>query len=214
MIEMPTSGQLRSPDYPSPQSSGDERDSFLRRSRGASDGVRDSTPSARLVDAPRTSRDSSGPIGVALVDEGKDKVLSPRRRHIILREQLAEMSSDLPPGSDFSKSHEETDLGPNTPLLQPPTVVTNASRGSRKSLLASERPMTPGNDLKSAQFYTARCVQVGQSATSSSIGIGNILRRSWLNPRPRSATPTTPPPSVVGRRLTDNKLEAGRSLDT
>jgi len=77
------------------QSSGDERDSFLRRSRGASDGVRDSTPSACLVDAPRTSRNSSGPIGIALVDEGKDKVLSPRQRHIILREQLAEMSSDL-----------------------------------------------------------------------------------------------------------------------
>jgi len=206
--------QLRSPDYASPQSSGDERDTFLRRSRGASNGARDSASSARLVDAPRTSRDSSGPIGVALADEGKNKVSSPRRRHIISREQLAELSSDLPPTSDFSKPHEETDLDPNTPLLQPPTVVLNPSHGSRRSLLASERSMTPGNDPESAQFYTAQRVQVNQSSSSSGIGIGNILRRSWLNPKSRSATPTTSSPSLVGRQLTDNELEAGRSLNT
>lgn len=206
--------QLRSPDYASPQSSGDERDSFLRRSRGASHGARDSTSSARLVEAPRTSGDSSGPIGVALAKRGEDKVPSPRRRHIISPEKLAELSSDLPPASDFSKHHEETDFDPNTPLLQPPTVVLNASHGSRRSLLASERSMTPGNDPESALFYTAQRVQVGQSSSSSGIGIGNILRRSWLNPKPRSATPTTSSPSLVGRQLTDNELEAGRNLNT
>ena len=51
--------------------------------------------------------------------------------------------------------------------------------------------MTPGNDPESAQFYTALRVQVGQSTSSSGIGIGNILRQSWLNPKPRSAMPTT-----------------------
>jgi len=205
--------QLRSPDYASPQSSGDERDSFLRRSRGASNGARNSASSARLVDAPRTSHDSSGPIGVALADEAKDKVPPPRRRHIISREQLAEISSDLPPDSDFSKPHEETDLDFNTPLLQPPTVILNPSHGSRKSFLASERSMTPGNDPESAEFYTAQRVQVGQRTSSSGIGIGNVLRRSWLNPKPRSTTPTTSSPSLIGRQLTDNELEAGRSLN-
>ena len=91
---------------------------------------------------PPTSRDSSGSIGIALADEGKDNVSSPGRRHIISREQLAKMASDLSP---TFPSHEETDLDPKTPLLQPPTVVLNASHGSRKSLLASERSMTPGN---------------------------------------------------------------------
>jgi hypothetical protein len=198
--------QLRSA---SPQSSGDEHDSFLRRSRGASNGARDSASSARVVDAPRHSRESSGPVGVALADEAKDKVPSPRRRHIISREQLAGLSSDLP--SD-SKPHEEADLDPNTPLLQPPTVVLNASQGSRRSLLASERSMTPGNDPESAEFYTAQRVQVRSSSSSGIIGIGNVLRRSWLNPKPRSATPTTSSPSLIARPLTDNELEAGRSL--
>jgi hypothetical protein len=68
--------------------------------------------------------------------------------------------------------------------------------------------MTPGNDPESAQFYTALRVQVGQSTSSS----GNILLRSWLNPKPRSPTPTASSPSLVGRQLTE--LEARRCLNT
>ena len=212
--------QLGSPDYASPQSSGDERDAFLRRTRTASDGARDASASARLVDAPRSSRDSSGPIGVALVARSKDEVPSPGRRHIISREQLAELSSDLHPSSD-PKPHEEADHDLDEPLLPPPTLNIDVSYGSRRSFLPSERSVTPGNDPESAQLYTAQRVQVGQSAQSSpgttwseSLGIPNILRRSWLNPQRRSATPTTSSPksSLVGRQLTDSELEAGRSL--
>jgi hypothetical protein len=109
--------QSRSPDYTSPQSSGDGRNSFLRRSRGASNRARDPASSTRLVDAPRTSRDPSGPFGVAVADEGEDKVPSPRQRHIISPEKLADLSSDFPPASDFSKPDEETGLDINTLLL-------------------------------------------------------------------------------------------------
>jgi hypothetical protein len=82
--------------------------------------------------------------------------------------------------------------------------------------------MTPGNDPESALLYTARRVQVGQSSHTSSgtpwreaIGIPNILRRSWLNPKRRSATPSTSSPksSFIARQLTDNEVEAGRSLN-
>ena len=93
--------QLRSPDYAS-QSSGEGRNSFLRRSRGASNRARDSASSTCLADAPCNSRDSSGLIGVALADEGEDKVPSPRQRHIISPEKLGDPSSDSPPVSDVS----------------------------------------------------------------------------------------------------------------
>jgi hypothetical protein len=201
--------QLRSPGEASAQSSGDERDAFLRRSGDAAHGTGDPAPSARLIDAPRTSRDSSGPIGVALATGSKPSIPYPGQRHIISREQLAKASP------------EEMDLGPESPLLAPPPV--NISHGSRKSLLASERSMTPGNDPESALLYTAQRVQVGSSQSSSpgtpwseAIGVPNILRRSWLNPRRRSGTPTSSSPmsSVVGRQLTDNELEAGRSLNS
>ena len=69
---------------------------------GASNRARDSASSTRLADAPRNSRDSSGLIGVALADEGEDKVLSPRQQHIISPEKLADPSSDSPPVSDVS----------------------------------------------------------------------------------------------------------------
>jgi hypothetical protein len=212
--------QLRSPDDASPQSSGDERDAFLRRSRGTSTSARDMSPSVR---GPRSSRDSSGPIGVALAGGGKPKVPPPGQRHIISREQLEEVSSALPMSSDLPRSQEEVDPGPDAPLLRPPPVNLNISHGSRKSLLASERSMTPGNDPESAQLYTAQRVQVGQSTPSSprsrstwaeGLGIPNILRRSWLNPKPRSTTPTTSSPaSLVARQLTDSELEVGRTLN-
>jgi hypothetical protein len=212
--------QLHSPDDASPQSSGDERDAFLRRTRGASNRARDASPYTRLVDAPRTSQDSSGPIGVALAESSKAKVPSPGQRHIISREQLEEVSSGLPMGSNLPRSQEEVDHGPDVPLLRPRPLNLHVL-DSRKSLLASERSMTPGNDPESAQLYTAQRVQVGQSTPSSpgstwteSIGIPNILRRSWLNPKPRSATPTTSSPaSLVARQLTDTELEAGRTLN-
>jgi len=202
--------QLRSPGDASPQSSGDEREAFLRRSGEASNGARDATSAPRLVDAPRTSHDSSGPIGVALALGSKASIPSPEKTS---REQLSEKPSASHPSAD--KSPEEVDIGPDSPLLPPPPI--NVSHGSRRSLLASERSMTPGNDPESALLYTAQRVNVAPSTPwTSGIGIPNILRRSWLNPKTRSTTPTTSSPqsSLVGRQLTDSELEAGRSLNT
>jgi hypothetical protein len=202
--------QLRSPDDASPQSSGDERDAFLRPSRGASHGARATAPTARLVDVPRTSHDSSSPVGVALASGSKASAPSPGQRHIIPRKQLAEASFPA-----------EADPGPGAPLLPPPAVNLDASHASRRSLLPSERSMTPGNDPESALLYTAQRVQVSNSTQSSpgttwaeGIGMPSILRRSWLNPTRRSGTPTTASQksSFVGRQLTDSELEAGRNL--
>jgi hypothetical protein len=203
--------QLGSPGDASPQSSGDERDAFLRRSRDASHSSRAAAPTARLVDVPRSSRESSGPIGVALASGSKPSAPSRGPRHIIPPKQLA-----------AAVSPEETEPGPDAPLLPPPTVNLDTSHGSRRSLLPSERSMTPGNDPESALLYTAQRVQVGKSPQSSTgsgwaegIGVPNVLRRSWLNPRRRSGTPTTPSQksSFLGRQLTDSELEAGRSLN-
>jgi hypothetical protein len=203
--------QLRSPGDASPQSSGDERDAFLRRSRDASHGTRAAAPTARLVDVPRSSHESSGPIGVALASGSKGSAPSPGPRHIIPPKQLADLTSP-----------EEAEPGPDAPLLPPPAVNPDNSHGSRRSLLPSERSMTPGNDPESARLYTAQRVQVGRSGQSSpgstwaeAIGVPSVLRRSWLNPMRRSGTPTTTSQksSFIGRQLTDNELEAGRSLN-
>ena len=203
--------QLRSPGVASPQSSGDERDAFLRRSRDASQGTRAPAPTARLVDVPRSSHESSGPIGVALASGSKASAPSPGPRHIIPPKQLAEMTSI-----------EEAEPGPDAPLLPPPAVNPDTSHGSRRSLLPSERSMTPGNDPESALLYTAQRVQVGKSTQSSpastwaeGIGVPGILRRSWLSPKRRSGTPTTTSQksSFLGRQLTDSELEAGRNLN-
>jgi hypothetical protein len=202
--------QLRSPDDASPQSSGDERDAFLRRSRDASRGTRAATPTARLVDVSRSSHDSPNPVGVALASGSKASAPPPGQRHIIPRKQLADASFPA-----------EADPGPDAPLLSPPTVNLDASHGSRRSLLPSERSMTPGNDPESALLYTAQRVHVGKSTEPSpgtswaeGIGMPSILRRSWLNPKRRSGTPTTASPksSFFGRQLTDSELEAGRNL--
>ena len=202
--------QLRSPDYASPQSSGDERDAFLRRSRDIPQGARTTPPTTRLADVPRSSYDSSRPVGVALASGSKASVPSLGQRHIIPRKQLAEASFP-----------EEAEPGPDAPLLPPPTANLDVSHGSRRSLLPSERSMTPGNDPESALLYTAQRVQVSTSTKSSpgttwaeGIGMPSILRRSWLNPKRRSGTPTTASPksSFVGRQLTDSELEAGRNL--
>jgi hypothetical protein len=203
--------QLRSPDDASPQSSGDERDAFLRRSGDASHSTQAASPTARLVDVPRSSHEPPGPTGVALASGSKASSSRPGPRHIIPPKQLAEAISP-----------EETEPGPDAPLLSPPAVNPEASHGSRRSLLPSERSMTPGNDPESALVYTAQRVQVGKSAQSSpgstwaeGIGLPSVLRRSWLNPRRRSGTATTPSQksSFVGRQLTDNELEAGRALN-
>ena len=203
--------QLRSPGDASPQSSGDERDAFLRRSRDASYSTKPPTPTARLVDVPRSSRESSGPIGVALASGSKPSAPPPRPRHIIPPKQLAD-----------AVTPDETEPGPDAPLLPPPAVNLDTSHGSRRSLLPSERSMTPGNDPESALLYTAQRVQVGRSAQSSpgsgwaeGISVPSVLRRSWLNPKRRSGTPTTPSQksSFVGRQLTDGELEAGRNLN-
>lgn len=231
--------QLRSPGEGSPMGSGDERDAFLRRSGDAPNASRNGEPTARLVDAPRSSQDSSGrPIGIALAAGGgaakasapfgykssRSSGVGDGGRHIISREQLAEAPVS-PQSPDFLKSPEEAELGPDAPLLPPPAFNFNISHGSRKSLLPSERSMTPGNDPESAMLYTAQRVRVGKNAVPSSssgtswpeaIGISSILRRSWLNPKTRSATPTTTPStksSLLARQLTDNELEAGRSLN-
>ncbi|KAF8260598.1 hypothetical protein EI94DRAFT_887246 [Lactarius quietus] len=232
--------QLRSPGEGSPVASGDERDAFLRRSGDAPRGSRNGEPTARLVDAPRSSQDSSGrPIGIALTSGASvvasgsygRKSKSPRMssasdgaRHVISREQLAEASGS-PQSPDFPKAPEEAEPGPHSPLLPPPAFNLNVSHGSRKSLLNSERSMTPGNDPESALLYTAQRVRVGQDAVPSSssgtswpeaIGIPNILRRSWLSPKPRSTTPTTPSTKssqLLTRQLTDNELELGRSIN-
>jgi len=208
--------QLRSPDYASPQSSGVERverDSSppFQRCLQRCERFGILYPSRRC---PSHFAQFFWSHWLALTDEGEDKFPSPRQRHIISREQLAELSFDLPPGSDFSKPHEETDLDPNAPLLQPPAVILNASHGSRKSLLASECSTIPGKDSESAEFYTAQCVRVGQSTSSSGVRIINILRQSWLSAKPRSATRTTSSPFLVGKQLTDNELEAGRILNS
>jgi hypothetical protein len=208
--EVDLDAQLHSPDYASPQSSGDERDAFLRRSRDVSPGARATAPTPRFVDVPRSSHDSSSPAGVALASGSKAGAPSPGQRHIIPRKQLAEASFP-----------EEAEPGPDAPLLPPPAVNLDASHGSRRSLLPSERSMTPGNDPESALVYTAQRVQVSTSTHSSAgttwaegIGMPSILRRSWLNPTRRSGTPTTASPksSFVGRQLTDSELEAGRNL--
>jgi hypothetical protein len=204
--------QLHSAGEGSVQSSGDEHDAFLRRSGDATRGTRDGQTTARLVDSPRRSQDSSGPIGVALSS-------SNRPTAVISREQLAEAFSTSLQGPDTVKSPDEADLELDAPLLPPRTLNLNVSHGSRKSLLNSERSMTPGNDPESALLYTARRVQVGQSSQSSSrpswpIGIPNILRRSWLNPKPRSTTPSASSlksTSFIARQLTDNEVEAGRN---
>ncbi|KAH9010087.1 hypothetical protein EDB83DRAFT_2530929 [Lactarius deliciosus] len=225
--------QLRSPgEEGSPMVSGDERDAFLRRSGDPPDDSRNGEPTARLVDAPRSSQDSSGrPIGIALAAGAGAAMAQPpfgyksprpsdtsdRGRHIISPEKLAEVPVSPP-------SPEEAELGPDAPLLPPPAFNLNVSHSSRKSLLPSERSMTPGNDPESALLYTAQRVRVGKNAVPSSsgtswpeaIGISSILRRSWLSPRTRSATPTTTPStksSLLARQLTDNELEAGRSLN-
>jgi hypothetical protein len=203
--------QLRSPGDASPQSSGDERDAFLRRSGDASQSTRAAAPTARLVNVPRSSHETSGPVGVALALGSKASAPSPGPRHIIPPKQLVD-----------AVSPEETEPGPDAPLLPPPVVNLDASHGSRRSLLPSERSMTPGNDPESALLYTAERVHVGKSAQSSpgsawaeGIGMPSVLRRSWLNPRRRSGTPTTPSQksSFVGRQLTDGELEAGRNLN-
>ena len=203
--------QLRSPGDASPQSSGDERDAFLRRSGDASHSTRAAAPTARLVDVPRSSHESGAPTSVALASGSRASAPSPGPRHIIPPKQLAE-----------AVSPDETEPGPDAPLLPPPAVNPDASHGSRRSLLPSERSMTPGNDPESALVYTAQRVQVGTSVQSSpgstwaeGIGVPSILRRSWLNPRRRSGTATTPSQksSFVGRQLTDSELEAGRVLN-
>lgn len=203
--------QLRSPGDASPQSSGDERDAFLRRSGDASHSSQTPAPTARLVDVPRSSHESPGPTGVALASGSKPSTPLPGLRHIIPPKQLVEAISP-----------EETEPGPDAPLLPPPAVNPDASHGSRRSLLPSERSMTPGNDPESALLYTAQRVQVGKSAQSSpvstwaeGIGVPSVLRRSWLNPMRRSGTATTPSQksSFVGRQLTDGELEAGRALN-
>ena len=202
--------ELRSPEYASPQSSGDERDAFLRRSRDVPQVVRDTAPTTRFVDVPRSSHDSSSPVGVALASGSKASAPSLGQRHIIPRKQLAEVSFP-----------EDAEPGPDSPLLQPPAANLDISHGSRRSLLPSERSMTPGNDPESALLYTAQRVQVSTSTHSSpgttwaeGIGMPSILRRSWLNPMRRSGTTTTASPksSFVGRQLTDSELEAGRNL--
>ncbi|KAI9434361.1 hypothetical protein H4582DRAFT_1979281 [Lactarius indigo] len=227
--------QLRSPgEEGSPVVSGDERDAFLRRSEDPPDNSRNGEPTARLVDAPRSSQDSSGrPIGIALTagagaamvptpfgyKSSRPSDTSDRGRHIISHEKLAEVSAS-------PQSPEEAELGPDAPLLPPPAFNLNVSHSSRKSLLPSERSMTPGNDPESAMLYTAQRVRVGKDGVPSSssgtswpeaIGIPSILRRSWLSPRTRSATPTPTTPStkssLLARQLTDNELEAGRSLN-
>ncbi|KAI9453306.1 hypothetical protein BJY52DRAFT_1289594 [Lactarius psammicola] len=222
--------QLRSPGEGSPTGSGDERDAFLRRSGDAPDSSRNGEPTARLVDAPRSSQDSSGrPIGIALaagagaMASAPFEYKSPRPsgttdggRHIISREQLAGALAS-PQSPEFPKSPEEVELGPDAPLLPPPAFNLNVSHSSRKSLL-------PRTDTESAMLYTAQRVRVGRNPVPSSsagtswpeaIGIPSILRRSWLSPRTRSATPTTPSSksSLLARQLTDNELEAGRSLN-
>ncbi|KAH9063586.1 hypothetical protein EDB87DRAFT_1602476 [Lactarius vividus] len=223
--------QLRSPgEEGSPVVSGDEGDAFLRRSGDRPDESRNGEPTARLVDAPRSSQDSSGrPIGIALAagagaakapasfgyKSSRPSDTSDRGRHIISPEKLAEASVS-------PQSPEEAELGPDAPLLPPPAFNLNVSHNSRKSLLPSERSMTPGNDPESAMLYTAQRVRVGKNAVPSSsgtswpeaIGISSILRRSWLSPKTRSATPTTPSTksSLLTRQLTDNELEAGRGL--
>ena len=231
--------QLRSPGEGSPVGSGDERDAFLRRSGDAPGGPRNGEPTARLVDAPRSSQDSAGrPIGIALTSGASVAIASRTSgrkssrisgasdgaRHIISREQLAQAQDPVSPQSpDFPKSPEEAELGPDAPLLPPPAFNLNVSHGSRKSLLNSERSMTPGNDPESAMLYTAQRVRVDTNAVPSSssgtswpeaIGIPSILRRSWLSPR-RSNTPTTlsNKSSLLTRQLTDNELEVGRSLN-
>jgi len=201
--------QLRSPGDASPQSSGDEREAFLRRSGDASHSTKAAAPTARLVDLPRSSHESSGPIGVALASGSRASAPSPGPRHIIPPKQLAE-----------AVSPEEAEPGPDAPLLPPPAVNLDVSHGSRRSWLPSERSMTPGNDPESALLYTAQRVQVGTSARSSpgsgwADGVPNVLRRSWLNPKRRSGTPTTPSQksSFLGRQLTDSELEAGRNFN-
>jgi hypothetical protein len=110
--------------------SGDVRDAFLRRSGDAPGGPRNGEPMARLIDAPRSSQDSSGrPIGIALTSgasmaitssvfghkSSRVSTASDGVWHVILREQLAQAPVS-PPNPDFPKSPEEAELGPDASL--------------------------------------------------------------------------------------------------
>ncbi|KAI0247683.1 hypothetical protein BJV78DRAFT_1243176, partial [Lactifluus subvellereus] len=52
-------------------------DAFLRRGRDASHGTRDAQSTARLVDTPRRSHESAGPIRIALAPDSKATPLLP-----------------------------------------------------------------------------------------------------------------------------------------
>jgi hypothetical protein len=77
--------------------------------------------------------------------------------HIISCEQLADAPGS-PQSPDLHKSLEESELGPDAPLLPPPAFNLNSSHGLWKSLLPSEQSMTPGNDPELVMLYMAQHV--------------------------------------------------------
>jgi hypothetical protein len=81
--------QLPSPSDASPQSSGDERDTFQHRSGDTSHSTKAAAPTARLVNVLRSSQELFGPIGSALASGKKASAPSPGLRCIIPLKQLA-----------------------------------------------------------------------------------------------------------------------------
>ncbi|KAI0064958.1 hypothetical protein BV25DRAFT_1914105 [Artomyces pyxidatus] len=66
MVDEEPEGPARPPGEGSPRGSGEEADSFLRRSGGATDGMKERDPSARLIDPSSSAPEGSAPVGVAL----------------------------------------------------------------------------------------------------------------------------------------------------
>ncbi|TFY78267.1 hypothetical protein EWM64_g5742 [Hericium alpestre] len=179
--------EQREPGEGSPRGSGDEHESFLRRSQSATDGMREREPSARLINdaavgvavAGASGQDNSRSTkGSGEKTDGSSQYAtgesagshpSPGARHILPRDVLLRMYEDdePTPGHTLTPHDEEHEPRVDSPLLPPPAInvdplVVNSSRKhhSTQSLL-SEGSVTPGGDPEKATVQTARRVRVG-----------------------------------------------------
>lgn len=167
-----------------PRESGGERDSFLRRSAEARDGMTERDTTARLVGGgvaafavasatgaasggpDQRDRKSSGESGYASVSEPTANSNSTNpSRHIIPPGVLVRMYDE--------DGHSEDDHEPqaNSPLLPPRTLDPDglgafglqrpsAAHKPSNTSLHSERSVTPGNEPEGATVHTARRVRL------------------------------------------------------
>ncbi|KAI0044298.1 hypothetical protein FA95DRAFT_1562431 [Auriscalpium vulgare] len=199
MVDEDGQPRARPPGEGSPRGSGEEADPFLRPSGAAAPDMKEAEPTARLVTAPRTSTDTSGPIGIALAGGISEKAgepapiaqsgdtrngggaptPSPAARHIIPRDVLARMYADAPKSPEAVDEHEP---GVDSPLLPPRPLdpgttggrshqssTSLVSRGSRKPSNASLGSEGSGNDPDVATVQTARRVRLRSSGGLSTV---------------------------------------------